>query len=234
MALVQKDMKSLVAYSSVSHMGLVALAVFALNPEGLQGALFQMVSHGLSTGALFLCVGLLYERARVRGLDDFGGVARTMPVFAALTLISALSSMGLPGLSGFAGEILCLFGIGRNSIPFAALAATTLILSAAYLLGFVRRVFHGPAEKKVVLELRDLDGRELATLIPIILLMIGLGLFPGLLLRKTDGAAAAYFELLQRPNSAAESFSGTSRKAPPFEPPSVSPTIDGQEGGKKP
>lgn len=202
MALVQKDMKSLVAYSSVSHMGLVCLAVFALNPEALQGALFQMVNHGLSTGALFLCVGFLYERAHVRGLDDFGGVARMMPVLAALTLVSALSSMGLPGLSGFAGEILCLFGIGRNSILLAALAASTLVLSAAYLLGFMRRVFHGPAEKKAVLELRDLDGRELATLIPLILLMIGLGLFPGILLRKTDGSAAAYFRLIQKPDRA--------------------------------
>ncbi len=234
MALVQKDMKSLVAYSSVSHMGLIMLAVFALNPAGLQGAVFQMVNHGLSTGALFLCVGILYERAHRRGLDDFGGVARTMPVFAPLTLIAALSSMGLPGLNGFAGEILCLFGISANSVPLAALAVSTILLSAAYLLNFVRRVFHGPADKPVVLELRDLGGRELATLVPLVLVMFALGLFPGLLLRKTDGAAKAYFELLRAREGSAEAVVKSGRKAALIETPLFPAAAKGGEKGGRP
>lgn len=234
MALAQKDMKSLVAYSSVSHMGLVMLAVFALNPAGFQGALFQMVNHGLSTGALFLCVGFLYERADRRGLDDFGGVARTMPVFAALTLIAALSSMGLPGLNGFAGEILCLFGIGRRSVLLAALAASTLILSAAYLLNLLRRVFHGPADKSVVLELRDLDRRELTTLVPLILLMFALGLFPGLLLQKTDGSAKAYFELLRARERSTEAAVKAGRNAVLIEAPFPPAASKGGASGGRP
>ena len=134
MALIQKDVKSLVAYSSVSHMGLIMLAIFSLNMEGIQGGIYQMLNHGLSTGALFLCVGILYERAHTRLIKDFGGVSKQMPVFAAFFLICMLSSVGLPGLNGFVGEILCLFGIFKANTVLAILGVTTVILAAAYLL----------------------------------------------------------------------------------------------------
>ncbi len=192
MALVQKDMKALVAYSSVSHMGLIMLAVFALGPEAVQGALFQMVGHGLSTGALFLCVGVLYERTHTRLIADHGGTAARMPVFAGLFLVAALSSAGLPGLNGFVGEVLCFLGVFRVRPTLAVIGLSTVVLAAAYLLWLYRRVMHGPLKTPAGTSLRDLDRRELAVLVPIALLMVFLGLFPGVLLRKTDGAVTRY------------------------------------------
>jgi NADH-quinone oxidoreductase subunit M len=197
MALAQKDMKSLVAYSSVSHMGLVMLAVFSMNVEALEGAVFQMFNHGLSTGALFLCVGLLYERSHTRMIADYGGVSSKMPVFSALFLIAVLSSMGLPGLNGFAGEILCFFGIFAASKTLAVLSIATVILSAVYLLGLFRGVMHGPVVRETVSSLRDLDRREIAYLIPAIILMFGLGLAPGLLLGKLDATAKSQIALIK-------------------------------------
>jgi NADH-quinone oxidoreductase subunit M len=191
MALVQKDMKSLVAYSSVSHMGLVMLAVFSLNFEATEGALFQMLNHGLSTGALFLCVGVLYERTHTRLIKDYGGAAARMPIFAALFLVAMLSSAGLPGLNGFVGEILCFFGVFASNKVLAALSVSTVILSAAYLLWLYRRVIQGPLKDPEGL-LRDADKRELAMLVPIIALIVLLGLFPGTVLRKLDGSVARY------------------------------------------
>ncbi|MBN2198495.1 MAG: NADH-quinone oxidoreductase subunit M [Candidatus Aminicenantes bacterium] len=190
MALVQKDIKSLVAYSSVSHMGLVMLAVFALNFEGVQGAVFQMVNHGLSTGALFLVVGLLYERSHTRRISDYGGLSRQMPVLSAFFMIAVLSSAGLPGLNGFVGEILCLFGVFRAGTLLAVLAVSTVILAAAYLLGLFQKVMHGPISNPAVRTFKDLNLREVLVLLPIIVLMFWLGLRPGSVLRKTEASAA--------------------------------------------
>jgi len=197
MALIQKDMKSLVAYSSVSHMGLVMLALFSLSFEGTQGALYQMLNHGLSTGALFLCVGVLYERTHTRLIGDYGGAAARMPVFAGLFLVAALSSAGLPGLGGFVGEFLCFFGAFGANRTLAAVAVSTVVLAAAYLLWLYRRVMHGPLKDPADTRLRDLDRRELAVLAPIIALIIFMGLFPGSILRKTDAAVARYLEGLK-------------------------------------
>jgi len=197
MALVQKDVKSLVAYSSVSHMGLIMLAVAAWNVTSLEGAILQMVNHGLSTGMLFIAVGVLYERAHTRQLSDFGGAARTMPVFAALVLVAVLSSLGLPGLNGFAGEILCFAGVFSTHKIWAALAVTTVILAAAYLLGMYRKVFQGPVTSDRVAGFRDLSRRELAVFIPIIILMFWIGLFPGMFLRKIDATVTRYVTLLE-------------------------------------
>jgi NADH-quinone oxidoreductase subunit M len=197
MALIQKDMKSLVAYSSVSHMGLVMLALFALNLEATEGAIFQMVNHGLSTGALFLCVGVLYERTHTRLIADYGGVSRRMPVFSAVFLIAMLSSMGLPGLNGFVGEILCFYGIFASNKLLAALAVSTVILAAAYLLWLFRRVMHGPVMNPKVLELKDMDARERLYLVPVLLLMFWLGLFPGTFLRKMDASVTQYLKLVK-------------------------------------
>ncbi len=192
MALAQKDMKSLVAYSSVSHMGLIMLAVFSLNIEATQGAIYQMLNHGLSTGALFLCVGILYERSHSRLIADYGGVARRMPVFSAVFLLAILSSVGLPGLNGFVGEILCFFGIFTASKAFGLAALSTVILSAAYLLWLFRRVMHGPVANEKVASLSDVTGRELLYMVPILVLMLWLGLRPGPFLRKMDASIASY------------------------------------------
>jgi NADH-quinone oxidoreductase subunit M len=188
MALIQKDVKSLVAYSSVSHMGLIMLAVFALNVEGIQGGVYQMLNHGLSTGALFLCVGILYERAHTRLIKDFGGVSKQMPVFAAFFLICMLSSVGLPGLNGFVGEILCLFGIFKANKVFAILGVTTVILAAAYLLWMFQRVMHGPITNEKINSFTDLNKRELAYLVPIVILMFWIGVYPQPFLRKMDAS----------------------------------------------
>jgi NADH-quinone oxidoreductase subunit M len=192
MALVQKDMKSLVAYSSVSHMGLIMLAIFSLNFEATEGAIYQMLNHGLSTGALFLCVGVLYERTHTRMIKDYGGAAAKMPVFAGLVLVTMLSSAGLPGLNGFVGEILCLFGVFSTNKVLAALAVSTVILAAAYLLWLYRRVMHGPIVGPGIAGLRDVGGRELAYLIPIVVLIVFMGLFPGTFLRKMDASVSRY------------------------------------------
>jgi NADH-quinone oxidoreductase subunit M len=206
MALIQKDMKSLVAYSSVSHMGLIMLAVFSLNFEAMEGALYQMLNHGLSTGALFLCVGVLYDRTHTRLIADYGGTAARMPVFAGLFLVAALSSAGLPGLNGFVGEILCLFGVFSANKVLAALGVSTVILAAAYLLWLYRRVMHGPLKDPADPRLRDLDRRELAVLVPLIALMVFMGLFPGPILRKMDASVARSIKRLRAKPAAVLTF----------------------------
>jgi NADH-quinone oxidoreductase subunit M len=188
MALIQKDVKSLVAYSSVSHMGLIMLAVFALNVEGIQGAIYQMLNHGLSTGALFLCVGVLYERAHTRLIKDYGGVSKQMPVFSAFFLIAMLSSVGLPGLNGFVGEALCLFGIFKANTVWAILGITTIILAAGYLLWMFQRVMQGPITNEKVLSFQDLSLREIMVFVPIVILMFWMGIYPGTFLRKMDAS----------------------------------------------
>ena len=186
MALIQKDVKSLVAYSSVSHMGLIMLAIFALNLEGLEGGIYQMLNHGLSTGALFLCVGILYERSHTRLIKDFGGVSKQMPVFSAFFLICMLSSVGLPGLNGFVGEILCLFGVFKANKVLAILGVTTVILAAAYLLWMFQRVMQGPITNEKVRSFKDLNLREIVYLAPIVVMMFWMGIYPQTFLRKMD------------------------------------------------
>jgi NADH-quinone oxidoreductase subunit M len=186
MALIQKDAKSLVAYSSVSHMGLIMLAIFALNLEGTEGAIYQMLNHGLSTGALFLIVGILYERAHTRRIKDFGGVSKKMPVFSALFLICMLSSVGLPGLNGFVGEVLCLFGVFKANKVLAILGVSTVILAAGYLLWMFQRVMQGPITNEKILSFKDVNKREIAYLVPIVVLMFWMGIYPKPFLRKMD------------------------------------------------
>ena len=178
----QRDVKKLVAFSSVSHLGFVMLGLFALNPQGIQGGILQMVNHGLSTGALFLIVGMIYERRHTREIDAFGGLWKVMPVFAALTLIVTLSSMGLPGLNGFVGEFTILLGaFGSQAIGsgwYAGLAALGVILAAIYMLHMFQKMFLGPADKRENQMLKDLNAREVITLIPLILLIFWIGLYP--------------------------------------------------------
>jgi len=192
MALVQKDIKSLVAYSSVSHMGLIMLAIFSLNIEGTEGAIYQMLNHGLSTGALFLCVGILYERAHTRQIKDFGGVSKQMPVFSAFFMVTMLSSVGLPGLNGFVGEITCLFGIFASNKVYAILSVSTVILAAAYLLWMFQRVMHGPITNENVLSFKDMNRREIGYFVPVVILMFWMGIYPGTFLKKIDSSVAHY------------------------------------------
>ncbi len=178
-------------------MGLVMLAIFALNFEGTQGAIYQMLNHGLSTGALFLAVGILYERAHTRQIADFGGVARRMPVFWAFFLLAVLSSVGLPGLNGFVGEITSLFGIFAANKTYAILAILTIILAAAYLLWMFERVMHGPIKNEKILAFKDMNARELAFFLPIVVLMFWMGIHPSTFMRKMDASIASYLQLIK-------------------------------------
>ncbi len=178
----QKDVKKLVAYSSVSHLGFVMLGLFALNPLGIQGGILQMINHGLSTGALFLIVGMIYERRHTRDVDAFGGLWKVMPVYGALTLIVTLSSMGLPGLNGFIGEFTILLGaFGSEAIGspwFAGLAALGVILAAIYMLYMFQKMFLGPLDKDENQKLKDLNVREIVTLVPLLVFIFWIGLYP--------------------------------------------------------
>jgi len=178
----QGDVKKLVAYSSVSHLGFVILGLFALNPQGVQGGILQMINHGLSTGALFIIVGMIYERRHTRDMEAFGGLWKIMPVYGALTLIVTLSSMGLPGLNGFVGEFAILLGaFGSEAIGspwFAGLAAIGVILAAVYLLHMFQKMFLGPADNPKNANLKDLNPREIATLAPLLVLIFWIGLYP--------------------------------------------------------
>ncbi|UYN88886.1 MAG: NADH-quinone oxidoreductase subunit M [Anaerolineales bacterium] len=182
----QKDVKKLVAYSSISHLGFVMLGLFALNAQGIEGAILQMVNHGISTGALFLIVGFIYERRHTRELSEFGGLWSIMPVYAVLTLIVSLSSMGLPGLNGFVGEFTILLGAwgageaggALGSIWFTVFAALGVILAAVYMLYMFQKMFLGPVTVKANEALKDLTWRELAIMIPLLVLIFWIGLYP--------------------------------------------------------
>ncbi|MCE1252688.1 MAG: NADH-quinone oxidoreductase subunit M [Anaerolineae bacterium] len=181
-AFVQKDVKKLVAYSSVSHLGFVMLGIFALNPQGLSGAVLQMVNHGLSTGALFLMVGMLYERRHTREMAAFGGLWKVVPYLGTLSLFVVLSSMGLPGLNGFVGEFTILLGAFGSTVlatPWIAGVATLgVILAAVYLLVMFERVFLGPVTHPENEKLADISGRELLTLLPLLVVILWIGLYP--------------------------------------------------------
>ena len=178
-SLVQKDMKKLVAYSSVSHLGFVMLGMFALNPMGLKGSVLQMINHGISTGALFLLVGIIYERRHTRMIADYGGLAKQMPMYATLFLIAALSSMGLPALNGFIGEFTILLGAANVNIWWAVFASVGIVLGAAYLLWLYQRVFWGPLDNPANKNVPDLNRRELGLLLALVAVMVWIGIYPG-------------------------------------------------------
>jgi NADH-quinone oxidoreductase subunit M len=187
-ALVQTDVKKLVAYSSVSHLGFVLLGMFALNQQGMQGAVLQMINHGLSTGGLFLLVGMIYERRHTREIRDFGGLWKVIPIFTLFFLITTLSSVGLPGLNGFIGEFLILLGAFEKPAwrMLTAVGATGVILGAAYMLWMFQRVLQGPLDKPENERLIDLTPREYAVLLPLVALMFVIGVYPNLFLRQFD------------------------------------------------
>jgi NADH-quinone oxidoreductase subunit M len=184
--MMQKDMKKLIAYSSVSHLGFCTLGIFALNPHGLSGSVIQQINHGISTGALFLIIGVLYERRHTRLISEFGGLSTPMPNFAAIYLIATLSSLGLPLLNGFIGEFTILSGIFQVNTSWTAWAVVGIVLGAAYLLWLYQRVMFGPVTNPANEHLPDLNMREYATLVPLVLLAFWIGIYPKPLFRVLD------------------------------------------------
>ncbi len=197
LAIVQKDIKKLVAYSSVSHLGFVMLGLFAFNYEGLQGGLLQMINHGLSTAGLFLLVGVIYERRHTRLIAEFGGLARQMPVFATFFLIIALSSIGLPGLNGFVGEFLILLGAAKANLILAGIATSGVIFAAVYLLWMFRRVMFGPLTNEKNKNMKDLSRREVFVFLPIVIMIIWIGVYARPFLAKTEKSVARVLETVQ-------------------------------------
>jgi NADH-quinone oxidoreductase subunit M len=185
-AMVQTDLKKLVAYSSVSHLGFVMLGIFVFNLQGMEGGILQMINHGLSTGALFLMVGMLYERRHTRMIADFGGLTKKMPIFAVFFMIATLSSIGLPGMNGFVGEFLILVGTFKANVLYAVLATTGVILSACYMLWMFQRVMFNKLSNPENQKLKDLNKREWAILLPIVILIFWIGIYPKPLISRLD------------------------------------------------
>src|ERR1700694_1500613 len=200
-AMVQPDFKKLVAYSSVSHLGFVMLGIFALTLQSVQGALLIMINHGISTGALFLLVGMIYERRHSRLIDAYGGIARVVPLFAAILTFVSLSSIGLPGTNGFVGEFLVLVGSFKTYPVLTIISATGVIFAAAYLLWALQRILFNPLSKPENTHLPDLNKRELALLVPIIAAIIWLGVYPAPVLRRMEGSAQLLVDRVQRGES---------------------------------
>jgi NADH-quinone oxidoreductase subunit M len=193
-AAVQPDAKKLVAYTSVAHMGFVVMGIFALTVNGLQGGLIVMISHGISTGALFLLLGMMYERRHTRLIADFGGIGRVAPWFATAFMITALASIGLPGTSGFVGEFLALLGTYQARPIMAIIAGSGVIFAAYYMLPMVQKVFFNALEKPENQKMPDLSRRELVILAPMVALMIWIGVQPGPILRRMEPSVQVLIE----------------------------------------
>jgi NADH-quinone oxidoreductase subunit M len=200
-ALVQQDMKKLIAYSSVAHMGFVTMGIFAANTQAVAGSIFQMVSHGIVSAALFLCVGVVYDRMHTREISAYGGLVNRMPLYASVFMVFTLANVGLPGTSGFVGEFLTLLGTFKVNPWVAGLATTGVILSAAYALWLFRKVIFGKLEKPELAGIRDLDFREITCLAPLVVLTIFFGLYPKPLL---DMSGASVEQLLENYKRALE------------------------------
>jgi NADH-quinone oxidoreductase subunit M len=200
-AAVQPDAKKLVAYTSVAHMGFVVLGIFALTLQGVQGAIIVMLSHGASTGALFLLLGMLYERRHTRTIADFGGLAAVMPVFATIFVFTALASIGLPGTSGFVGEFLALIGTFQTHPWIALLAATGVIFAAYYMLPMVQRMLFNEPDKPENRNLPDLSRRELTVLMPLVVVMLWMGVYPKPFLERTEQTVVELLEDVERNRS---------------------------------
>jgi NADH-quinone oxidoreductase subunit M len=211
-ALAQKDWKRLVAYSSVSHMAMVMLGMFTLNPVGITGSIVQQLNHGISTGALFLIVGIVYERRHTREISEYGGLSKVMPVYAAIFLIMTMSSIGLPTLNGFIGEFLILQGAFVASKMYAAFAASGVVLGAAYMLYLYQRTMFGKIENPKNERLLDLSHREFATFAPLIILAVWMGLYPAPFLRRLETSVA---HIVARVNSQYAAACGSAPVVPP-------------------
>src|SRR5213593_4006976 len=193
-AMVEPDFKKLIAYSSVAHLGFVMLGIWALTLQSVQGALMVMINHGISTGALFFLIGMLYERRHTRLVAGFGGIAKVVPLFAGVLTIVSLSSIGLPSTNGFVGEFLVLIGAFQTYPIAATIAATGVIVAAMYLLPALQRVIYNPLDKRENETLPDLSARELAVLVPLIACIVWIGVYPQPILRRMEPAAQRFIE----------------------------------------
>jgi NADH-quinone oxidoreductase subunit M len=209
-ALMQEDMKKLIAYSSVAHMGFVTMGIFALNRQGIDGAMFQMISHGLVSGALFLCVGVVYDRMHTREIAAYGGLVKTMPLFAFTFMVFTMANVGLPGTSGFVGEFLSLMGAFEANTWVAFFATFGVILSAAYALWLYRRVVFGKLEKPSLMNLPDMTPRELATLLPLIVLTVFFGAYPAPILDLFGPSVESIIKPLNEAAAAAQALATAS------------------------
>ncbi|MBI5021089.1 MAG: NADH-quinone oxidoreductase subunit M [Ignavibacteriales bacterium] len=221
-SMVQTDIKKLVAYSSVSHLGFVVLGIFALTEEGIQGAIIQTINHGLSTGALFLIVGMIYERRHTREISEFGGIAKVMPIFSTFFMIISLSSIGLPGLNGFVGEFLILLGSFQSPYLnqwFTIFAATGVIFAAVYLLWMYQRVIFGKVTNPLNQNLLDLSKREIAVLVPVLLFIVWIGIYPNTFLHQSASTTKQIVSI-------------ATQKPLPVLPPSVQQTVPADSQGK--
>jgi NADH-quinone oxidoreductase subunit M len=201
--MVQKDVKKLVAYSSVSHLGFVMLGLFAFNLQGIEGAILQMVNHGVSTGALFLIVGIIYERRHTRLISEFGGLAKVVPVFCLCFMVVTLSSIGVPGTNGFVGEFLILLGAFKVQKWYAVVAATGVIFAAVYMLWMFQRVMYGKITNEENLRLADMNGREVAYMLPLLLFILWIGIYPQPFLRRMDASVNAFVTRFEAKKQAA-------------------------------
>lgn len=190
-AYAQKDVKQVIAYSSVSHMGIIMLGLFAMNAEGLSGSVFQMLSHGIVSGALFMLVGMIYDRRHTKLMSEFGGIASVMPKFAVIFGIMLMASVGLPLTIGFVGEFLVLLGFYQVTPMMTILAGTSIILGAVYMLRVMKRTFFGPLNNEENKKLKDLNGRETWSLIPLVAIVIWLGVYPKPVLEPIDNSVKA-------------------------------------------
>ena len=177
-ALAQDDLKKLIAYSSVAHMGFVTIGIFTLNSQGLEGAIFQMLSHGIVSGALFLCVGVIYDRMHTREIAAYGGLVNRMPKYALVFMVFTMASVGLPATSGFVGEFLVLLGAFYYNTWLAVFATTGVVLGAAYMLYVYRRIIFGKLEKENLMSISDLSYREIIIFAPLVLLVFWMGVYP--------------------------------------------------------
>ena len=193
-SLVQPDFKKLVAYSSVSHLGFVMLGIFALTVQSVQGALMVMINHGISTGALFFLIGMIYERRHTRMIDAYGGIARAVPLFATLLVIVSLSSIGVPGTNGFVGEFLVLIGSFKTTPVLSVISATAVIFAAAYLLWAIQRILFNPLDKPENAHIPDLNRREIALMVPLIAAIVWLGVYPEPVLKRMEVSATRFVQ----------------------------------------
>jgi NADH-quinone oxidoreductase subunit M len=193
-SMMQPDLKRLVAFSSVSHLGYVMLGMFAFNMQGIEGSIYQMLNHGISTGSLFLIVGMLYERRHTRLIADFGGLSKVMPIYAVFFMIVTLSSIGLPGTNGFVGEFLILLGAFQSNVVYGVLAATGVVLGAAYMLWMFQRVMFGKITRPENEKLKDLNAREIAILVPMVIVIFLMGIYPKLFFSKMDASVEKFIK----------------------------------------
>jgi NADH-quinone oxidoreductase subunit M len=197
-SMMQKDLKRLIAFSSVSHLGFVMLGLFTFTLPGVQGGIIQMINHGLSTGALFLIVGIIYERRHTRMIAEFGGLSNPMPIYATIFLIVSLSSIGLPGLNGFVGEFLILLGTFKTHMVYAIVAATGVIFAACYMLWMFQRVMFGTVTNEKNKDLKDLSWREIALFVPLILFIVWIGVYPDTFLNKTQATTENFITMMAK------------------------------------